>query len=108
MDGVWVGGGSEGGDEGAEEVGRGWGGIPWVVSVCWRGKWGRKGGRPTLDVEVRGPVAFDVRGEASAAAVQGGSVARGGADGGGVEVVEFGGEGGKEGGGGRGGVLVFL
>jgi hypothetical protein len=78
------------------------------VSVCWSGKWGRKGGRPTLDVEVRGPVAFDVRGEAFAAAVQGGGVARRDADGRGVEVVEFGWKRGEERGRGGGGVLVFL
>lgn len=60
---------------------------------------------------MRGPVALDMRGETFAAAMQGGGVARRDADGRGVEVVEFGGKGGKErdgGGDGDGGGVSVL
>lgn len=64
----------EGGEEGGEGV---------VVG----------GARVPLDVDVRGPVAVDVRDDARAALVQRGEVGGGGADGGGIEVVEGCGEG---------------
>jgi hypothetical protein len=65
----------EGGDQLREEGVDGWWGVP-------------------LDVDVAGPGAGGVRGEAGAALVQGWVVVGGGAHGGGVEVVEGGWEGG--------------